>query len=67
MPKEVHEIVEEWLKANGYDGLYRPNECACKVGDLMPCDEPCSDCEAGFQSEADPSSGYDFMIGPEKK
>lgn len=33
----VKEIVEKHLQENGYDGLYYPEECGCKVGNLMPC------------------------------
>lgn len=47
----VKEITEQYLKANGYDGLYNENcECGCERGDLMPCD--CSgieDCEPAMQ------------------
>ena len=66
MPKELSEITEEWLKANGYDGLFSRGECACVLDDLMPCGEPQPDCEAGYQGAADPETGYDFVIGPDK-
>jgi len=35
----VRDIVEAWLKTNGYDGLYCDMECACKLDDLFSCDE----------------------------
>ena len=42
------EIVTQYLRANGYDGLYHSDgECACEVGDLWPCDNPNGDCKAG--------------------
>jgi len=45
----VNEIVNEYLKANGYDGLYNPDgECACKVGTLASCGGPCDECEPGY-------------------
>lgn len=46
----VCEIVTQWLKDNGYDGLYAPGECCCSLDDLMPCGgslwDP-GDCRAG--------------------
>lgn len=34
----VKEIVAEWLRVLGYDGLvHRDGECACGLDDLMPC------------------------------
>lgn len=45
----VIEIVAEWLKANGYDGLVDViGECACLIDDLIPCDcEHIESCQAG--------------------
>ena len=44
------EIVSNWLKANGYDGLLNcSGECGCLVDDLMNCEEPSEDCEAGHR------------------
>jgi hypothetical protein len=57
--KEVRQIVASWLKDNGYDGLYRSECCACLVGDLMPCGEPGTDCEAGYKKTC-PPEGCDF-------
>ena len=65
--KELHEIAAEWLKTNGYDGLFLVSECACEIDELMPCGEPHPDCEAGYKTKDNPDSGYDFMIGPEKE
>lgn len=42
-----HDI--DWLKKNGFDGLYYGTECACCVDDLNPCGEDCiEDCVPGF-------------------
>ena len=43
----VREIVTEYLKANGYDGLYG-FECGCAIDDLFPCGEPCLSCSPGY-------------------
>lgn len=51
----VSKIVAEWLRANGYDGLYCPHEpCGCEVDDLGPCGEICLDCEPGHRVEYGP-------------
>jgi hypothetical protein len=48
----VREIVDEWLRDNGYDGL-AGDDCGCIVGDLFPC-ESCDarTCVAGHWDEA---------------
>ena len=46
----VAQIVEEYLKRNGFDGLYNFFEpCGCKLGDLMPCSDDCSACKPGYK------------------
>ena len=45
---KLKEIVAEWLKEHGYDGLYCETSCGCKIDDLMPCDEPGTDCQPGY-------------------
>ena len=52
---DVREIVEEYLKANGYDGLYSEG-CGCQASDLMPCDMPCEDCQPGYKVPCDPKT-----------
>lgn len=44
----VRQIVEQWLRANGYDGL-SGLDCCCEVNDLMPCGEYVDGCEAGYK------------------
>ena len=64
---ELKQIVSAWLKENGYDGLYNPpNECRCRLGDLMPCGEPNLFCKAGHEEKAPPGSNFDFLIYPGK-
>jgi len=64
---DIQEIVETYIRENGFDGLYIPGECGCAVDDLFPCggDGNVLECEAGYRSE-DESSEYDFVIGPKK-
>jgi len=43
----IKQIVEKYLTENNLDGLAMSDCCACKIDDLMPCDEPSTDCVAG--------------------
>ena len=46
----IKEILETWLKDHGYDGLVSDcEECACKIGDLAPCDCSFLDCKPGYE------------------
>jgi hypothetical protein len=50
----VKEIVEKYLKDNGYDGLYSPyDECGCKIEHLFVCGAECTDCKAGYLKDCD--------------
>lgn len=42
----VLEIVADYLRAHGHDGLCNPEiECGCGLGDLAPCGDYCpSEC-----------------------
>lgn len=60
----VKEIVEAYLRANGFDGLYA-DECSCTVDDLEPCGYMMSECLAGYIRPCD-CGNHDWHIGPEK-
>jgi len=65
----VREMVEKYLKDNGYDGLYAAGECACTLGELMPCGSGSYTvwtCEPGYFCDSDVNDGFDFHIGPDK-
>ena len=36
---DIMKIVKDGLIANGYDGLFVEDVCACKLDDLAPCGE----------------------------
>ena len=58
----VKEIVEQYLRTNGFDGLYSElGECGCGIGDLMPCDSPCDICEPAFKRYC-PCCGEDIYV-----
>lgn len=62
----VLQIVNEYLKTNGYDGLLNTDgECACEVDSLAPCDGSCDACEPGYKHRVVPD-GYDFWMHTEK-
>lgn len=62
----VHDIVEAALKKHGYDGLFFPGECSCKIGDLMPCNSDCSACQPGYLQPCDCGESCEWHIGAEK-
>jgi hypothetical protein len=65
----VKQIVIEYLKINGYDGLYCDynDRCGCGLEDLMPCDGNNTDhCIAGH-ARKDPTGEVDFLIFPGKR
>jgi len=59
---ELREHLEEWLRREGYDGLYA-DECGCVIGDLAPCEGCPLDCEPGVRVDP-PPDGYDLWVGP---
>lgn len=70
MPEKLNvvDIVKKYLIDNGYDGLWNPEyECGCELNELMPCDINMTECGPGYLHKADPMTGYDFMIGPDKE
>lgn len=54
----VLELVESWLRQNGFDGLYEPDAvCACKVGHLAPCGDLGQHCIPGHVAPCPPECG----------
>jgi hypothetical protein len=46
---DLRVIILEWLSINNYEGLYNDGQCACRLSELMPCDEPdLNNCHPGF-------------------
>jgi hypothetical protein len=46
------DIVEDYLKANGFDGLVHPLGCGCTIkGGLIPCDGMDYRCAPGYLVE----------------
>mgnify|MGYP003637837780 CR=1 FL=1 len=63
---DVTDIVKSHLEKNGFDGLYRHDSCACVLGDLAPCGNMMSDCEAGYKLENVECTEHSFHVGSEK-
>ncbi len=53
-PPTVRDILRDWLKANGYDGLYHDVDCACLIDDLAPCGGDCMGCHVGYKHPCRP-------------
>jgi len=64
--KNVLDIITNYLKENGYDGLYYGQECGCELDDLCPCEEVDLNCQPGYKVKALESSEYAFYICPTK-
>lgn len=47
------QIIHDWLKEHGYDGLYCDDaggeECGCELADLFPCGQIPESCVAGYK------------------
>ena len=56
---DVADIVEAYLKKNGYDGLWNEDgECACLLEDLFPCEAiHVDDCHPGYKVTCPPECG----------
>jgi hypothetical protein len=61
---DVQDMVLEYLKQRGYEGLCLDGCCCCEVNDLAPCGEMQADCRAGHKKPCDCGEGCDFHIGP---
>ena len=49
---KVIDIIEKYLKDNGYDGLCT-DDCGCHLGDLIPCySQGVLDCVPGYKISA---------------
>jgi hypothetical protein len=51
-------IIKKYLKDNGFDGLYFPGECACKIDDLVSCDGGFSNCLPGYLHPGDSDTAW---------
>lgn len=50
MSATIRNITRQWLKDNGYDGLCQADSyCGCELDNLMPCEEPSPECQAGYK------------------
>jgi len=59
--KTVVDMIEKYLRDNGFDGLFSPvGQCACELDDLAPCCEIGQHCEPGYKHAecAHPEIGY---------
>lgn len=61
---DIYDILKDWLKKNGYDGLcYPEEECGCLLEDLAPCIQPSLlNCKAGHKEKAPQGSLSDYFV-----
>jgi len=67
----VKEIVAEYLKQNGFDGLcHSETECGCELADLAPCDCFWPECKPGYKrpprADLEEDTDAEWVIGPQK-
>lgn len=60
------EILQTWLIAGGFDGLQHDSDCGCKIDDLIPCDQDCSECTPGYLRLGKEGEECDWYIVPKK-
>ena len=49
---DVRGMIEAYLSANGYDGLWSEDlGCACLIGDIAPCENEISKCLPGYKRD----------------
>ena len=59
----VREMLEKNLRENGYDGLVSDDaECACEIGELVPCECDFTACKPGYKVPCRCGMGCDFHI-----
>ena len=59
----VRDIIEKYLRANGYDGLAYDG-CGCGIDELMMCESPFEHCQPAYKGIApegeDPGDWFYF-------
>jgi hypothetical protein len=64
---DANEIIKEYLRQEGFDGLYHPGDCACVLDKLMECGSYPGECMPGYLQPCPEDCGeHAFHIGPEK-
>lgn len=59
----VREMLEKSLRENGFDGLvHEEGECACQIGELVPCESDFTSCHPGYKVACQCGNGCDFHI-----
>ena len=58
----VAQIVAEYLKKNGFDGLVAHDiDCGCGLSDLHPCGEDFRNCQPAYEKDSD-DPDYDLIM-----
>jgi hypothetical protein len=62
----VKEILTEYLKSNGFDGLCG-FDCGCPLDDLIPCSDASDLCVPGYKTPCDCGGGCEYHISETKE
>ena len=66
-PLTAAKIIEDYLRANGFDGLAAPDqECGCQLCDLMPCGSNFGECLPGYKAPHQYPEEADWAIYPSR-
>lgn len=65
----VKKILFDYIKENGYDGLYVPDVCSCSIDNFMHCKDGFTDCHPGYFNSIPicGSDGHQIEIGQNKE
>ncbi len=58
---DLKELTTSWLIERGLEGLFGPDDYACVLASLMPCEGPSPLCEAGYKAPCD-CGKHDFHV-----
>lgn len=63
----TRDIIEQYLKKNGYDGLIETrSQCGCSLGGIFPCGHIQEYCEPAYKGPCNCGEGCDFDMYIEK-
>jgi len=60
---DAKEIIKEWLKTRGFEGL-AGDGCGCSLDDLMPCDQFSIECAPAYRRKCDKENCDSDCDGP---
>lgn len=65
--KTIDELLPDWLRRAGYEGLCNDDDCACSLDDLRPCGECGCSCTPAHKVKAPQNSDADYWMKPGRR